>query len=327
LFKISLTSFKQTFYFVNLHPQMRKAAHIFIYLMLLSALAFSQAKNKYKYELIGGIGPTGFLGDLGGSNQMGTHFLRDYNFNSTRFNVNAGIRYKKITSAFGFKGLLTYAMVSGNDALTTDKIRHNRNLNFRSPIVELSVQAEYYFIGEKTKNLYSIGGLHSKKKSRKLTAYLFSGIGVFYYNPKEELKGTWYSVRQYHTEGQGLPGGPKQFSNFNVAIPIGLGARYAVTKLLSIGAELSVRKTFTDYIDGVSGRYYDKVKLQQAYGPTAVALADPSLGTIPGATSPNGDGTGAQRGNPKYKDSYILFTINVIYKIKLKKQHRTRAKF
>ncbi|HTA61492.1 MAG TPA: DUF6089 family protein [Bacteroidia bacterium] len=306
---------------------MKRVSHIFIYLMLLSTLVFSQSRNKYKYELIGGIGPTGFLGDLGGSSQVGSHFLKDYNFSTTRFNVNAGLRYKKITSSFGFKGMLTYAMVSGNDALAGDKIRHNRNLNFRSPIIELSVQAEYYFIGEKSKNLYSIGGLHSKKKNRKFTSYLFTGVGIFFYNPKEELGGTWYSVKKYHTEGQGLAGGPKQFSNFNVAIPVGLGFRYAINKRFSIGAELSVRKTFTDYIDGVSGRYYDKIKLQQAYGATAVALADPSLGTIPGATSPNGDGSGAQRGNPKYKDSYMLFTVNVCYKFKLKKQHRTRAKF
>ena len=327
MFKISLTSFKQAFYFVNLHPQMMKRTHIFIYLMLFSVLAFSQSRNKYKYELIGGLGPTGFLGDLGGADRNGTHFLNDYNFGTTRFNIDAGIRYKKLTSAFGFKAMLAYAMVSGDDALTQDPIRHNRNLNFRSSIVEFSIQAEYYFIGEKTKNLYSIGGLHSKKKNRKFTAYIFSGIGIFYYNPKEKLNGDWYSVKKYHTEGQGLPGGPRQFSNFNVAIPVGIGFRYAVTKLLSIGAEFSVRKTFTDYIDGVSGTYYDKAKLQQAYGPTAVALADPSLGTIPGATSPNGDGSGAQRGNPKYKDSYLLFTVNVNYKIKFKKQHRTRAKF
>ncbi len=303
---------------------MKKTTTLIIFFTLVSILAFSQVRNKYKYELLGGIGPTGFLGDLGGASGNGTHFIKDYDFNTTRFNINAGIRYKK-TSAFGFKAMLTYAMVSGNDASTDEIYRHNRNLNFRSPILELSAQVEYYFLNDKTKNLYSIAGLRSKKKKRKLTAYIFTGIGIFYYNPKEQLNGKWYSVRQYHTEGQGLPGGPKQFSNFNVAIPIGLGVRYAVTKRWSIGAELSVRKTFTDYIDGVSGTYYDKAKLNAAYGPTAVALADPSLGIIPNGTAPNGDGTGAQRGNTKYKDSYMFFTINVGYKFT--KQHRTRAKF
>ena len=293
---------------------------VFCYLLLMSTCFFSQVKNKYKYEFIGGIGPTGFMGDLGGAIGNGTHFVRDYNFNSTRFNINTGIRYKKKGSSFAFKGMLTYAMVSGDDALTQDLIRHNRNLNFRSPIIELSAQAEYYFIDEKTKALYSLAGLKSKKKKRKLGVYIFSGIGLFFYNPKEKLNGEWYSIKKNHTEGQGLPGGPKQFSNFNVAIPVGLGFHYAVNKRWSIGAEFGVRKTFTDYIDGVSGKYYDNAKIAQAYGTTAAKLADPNIGLIPGATN-----AGQERGNPKYKDSYMFLTINVGYKFT--KQHRTRAKF
>jgi len=304
---------------------MNKRTTLFILFIVISSLTFAQVRSKIKYEFLGGIGTTGFLGDLGGANQYGSHFARDYDISATRFNVNLGVRYKKVSSVFGFKAMLTYGMVSGNDALTDEKYRNNRNLNFRSPILELSAQVEYYFLPEKSKNLYTLAGLRSKKKKRKFTAYLFSGIGVFYYNPKEKLDGKWYDVKQYHTEGQGLPGGPKQFSNFNVAIPVGIGCRYNIDKHWSIGAEFSVRKTFTDYIDGVSGTYYDKAKLTAAYGPTAAALADPSLGNIPGATSPNGDGTGAQRGNPKYKDSYIFFTVNVGYKFA--KQHRTRAKF
>lgn len=287
--------------------------------VFLALLTFSQVRNKYKYELLGGIGTTGFLGDLGGGVGNGTHFVKDYNFNSTRFNINGGVRYKN-NSPFAFKGMLTYAMVSGDDALTQDVLRHNRNLNFRSPIIELSAQVEYYFINEKTKNIYSIAGLKSKKKKRKFAPYIFAGIGAFYYNPKEELDGKWYSVRKNHTEGQGLPGGPKQFSNFNMAIPMGLGFRYAVDKRWSIGAEFGIRKTFTDYIDGVSGKYYDNAKIAQAYGTTAAKLADPNLETIPGATN-----AGQERGNPKYKDSYMFLTINVGYKFT--KQHRTRAKF
>ncbi|HEX7415547.1 MAG TPA: DUF6089 family protein [Bacteroidia bacterium] len=303
---------------------MKKIFFISLVFCFISLVSFAQVRDRYKYEFLGGIGPVGFLGDVGGGKGNGTHFLNDYNFNSTRFNINAGIRYKRI-SPFGFKAMLTYAMVSGSDALTDNVIRHNRNLNFRSPIVELSFQGEYYFINEKRKNLYSIGGLKSKKKKKKFAPYIFAGVGVFFYNPKEELAGKWYGLRKYHVEGQGLPGGPKQYNDVSVCIPVGLGFKYVVNKRWSIGAEFGVRKTFTDYIDGVSTRYYDKAKLLQAYGATAVALADPSLGIIKGATNPSVDGTGAQRGNPKYKDSYMFFTINVGYKFS--KQHRTRAKF
>src|ERR1700740_1703811 len=99
---------------------MNKSIIIFVYFFLISTYIFPQARNKYKYELLGGIGPTGFLGDLGGADRDGSHFLRDYNFNHTRFNINGGIRYKQAGSRFAFKGMLTYAMVSGNDALTQD---------------------------------------------------------------------------------------------------------------------------------------------------------------------------------------------------------------
>jgi hypothetical protein len=216
--------------------------------------------------------------------------------------------------------MLNFAMVSGNDDLSKDSIRQNRNLNFRSPIIELSVQAEYYFFSEVAKNLYTIGGLKSRKKKKKLSGYIFAGIGTFYYSPHEKLDGAWYSVRKYHLEGQGLPGGAKQFSNFNIALPIGLGFKEAINKKWSIGAEFGYRKTFTDYIDGVSHNYYDKTKLTQAYGPTAAALADPNLGHISGATN-----AGQERGNPKYKDSYMFLTVTIGYKFA--KQHRTRAKF
>ncbi len=301
----------------------RKSIFLLVFVTFFSA-SFSQSRARLRYELLGGIGPTNFLGELGGANRIGTHFLSDFDFNSTRFCLNAGLCYKN-NPYFGFKGMLTFAMLSGNDAFTEEKIRHNRNLSFRSPVIELTGQVEYYFLREKSKNLYKISGINKKKKNKNLTAYVFTGFGLFFYSPHAKYNGTWYNLRSLHTEGQGLPGGPAQYSNFNICIPIGLGVRYSLNKKWSIGAELSFRKTFTDYLDDVSGTYYDKAKLQSAYGPTSVALADPSLGDVAGATSPNGDGTGAQRGDTHYKDAYMLFTINVGYKFT--QRGRTRAKF
>jgi hypothetical protein len=302
----------------------RKYILFLVLLICLSGVGFSQSRTRYRYELLGGMGPTNFLGELGGANHIGTHFLRDFDFNSTRFCLNGGLRYKN-NPYFGFKGILSFAMLSGSDALTQEVYRHNRNLSFRSPIVELTAQAEYYFLREKSKNLYKISGINKKKKIKNLTAYIFAGFGFFYYSPHAKYKGTWYNLRSLHTEGQGLPGGPKQYSNFSICIPIGMGVRYALSKKWSIGAELSFRKTFTDYIDDVSGRYYDKAKLAAAYGNVSAALSDPSLNDVKNATMPNADGTGAQRGDPKYKDAYMFFTINIGYKFT--QRGRTRAKF
>jgi len=294
---------------------------LFIGLVLLSTAAFSQKKKKYKYEFIAGVGPTGFLGDLGGSYTNGSHFVKDYNFVTTRYCLNAGLRYKPYGSRFAAKAMLSFAEVSGSDAESKDNIRQNRNLNFQSPIIELSVQGEFYLINDAVKNRYTISGLRSRKKKTKLSIYLLAGVGVFYYNPQEWYDGKWYSVRKYHVEGQGMPGEKKQFSNYNVALPVGIGYREEVSKRFTIGAEFGIRKTFTDYIDGVSGNYYDATKLTHMYGSTAAALADPNLGRIDGATM-----AGQQRGNPKYKDTYMFLTINVGYKL-VKKPSRTRAKF
>jgi len=294
-----------------------------IFFLVLPLIYFSQTRIRYKYEILGGIGTTNFFGDLGGANQVGTHLLKDYDLKATRPLISVGGRYRP-HRRYAFKAMLEMAVVAGKDSYTKDIYRQNRNLSFSSPIIELSAQAEYYFIGEKRTNLYRISGVKGKKK-RKYTMYAFTGIGAFFYNPTAKYDGKRYSLRKYHTEGQGLPGGAKKYSNFNMCIPIGLGYNYLIDRRWSLGAEIGFRKTFTDYIDDVSGTYYDKTLLQQNYGDIAVALADPSLGTIPTATMPNGDGTGAQRGETKYKDAYVFLEFNVNYKFT--KKRRTRSKF
>src|ERR1700756_1582281 len=152
---------------------------LFIFVVLLWVPGFSQTKKKYKYEFIGGIGPTGFLGDLGGSYSNGSHFVKDYNVLSTRYCLNAGLRYKPYASKFATKAMLSVARVSGNDDNSKDVIRQNRNLNFQSTIVEFSVQGEFYLINDAVKNRYTISGLHSRKKKTKLSVYIFGGVGVF----------------------------------------------------------------------------------------------------------------------------------------------------
>lgn len=298
--------------------------NITLILFLLPVILYSQSKSRYKYELIGGIGITNFLGDLGGANQTGTHYLKDFEFQATRPNIIAGARYR-YNYYFSFKGTLTYAVVAGKDSWTSEMYRNNRNLSFRSPIIELTAQAEYYFLREKMSGIYKISNF-KKKRNRKTTAYLLAGAGVFFFSPSaRNLDGDRYRLRKMHTEGQGLPGGPKQYSNFSICIPVGLGMKRVIDRRWTIGVELAFRKTFTDYIDDVSGVYYDNNAINQAYGANAAYFADPSLGLVAGATLPNGDGSGAQRGETRYKDAYMFLDFSVSYKFT--KKRRTRSKF
>lgn len=304
---------------------MKLKKRVFLFLVIIAPILVSAQtrKSRYKYEAIFGLGFTNFLGELGGANQIGTHLIRDYEFAATRPLINGGIRYKN-HKYFAFKGMLFAGMLYGNDKLTKEKYRQNRNLNFRAPIVELSAQVEVYFTKDKPRKIYKISGIKSRKKIN-WSGYGFTGISVFYFFPQGKYNGTWYGLRRLSTEGQGLPGGPRRYSLVQIAIPVGIGAKYVIDRKWSLNAEISFRKTFTDYIDDVSGRYYDNASLRSAKGDNAANLADPSLNNVPNATKPSADGTAAQRGNPKYKDAYMFFTVSANYKFQKKK--RTRAKF
>ena len=147
---------------------------LLLFFFILPLFYFSQSRIRYKYELLGGVGMTNFLGDLGGANQVGRHLIQDYDFKATRPVISAGFRYKN-HRMFAFKAMLEMGLLAGNDAYTKDIYRQNRNLSFLSPIVELSVQGEWYFIKEKRTNVYRITGVKGKKK-RKYTMYLFGGL-------------------------------------------------------------------------------------------------------------------------------------------------------
>ena len=45
---------------------------------------------------------------------------------------------------------------------------------------------------------------------------------------------------------------PKSVSRIQPCIPLGFGYKYRLGKNLNLGAEFVARKTFTDYLDGVS---------------------------------------------------------------------------
>lgn len=295
----------------------RKAFTITL-LCICSCSAFGQSWTYLRNELYGGIGASNFLGELGGANQIGTNGLKDLEFSLTRPNITLGYRYI-VSPYIGVRAAFSQAWVSGNDAKTTDIYRQNRNLNFKSPISELTFMVEYYPFTEKIDHRYRMRGVKGKR-TRYLSPYITAGIGGFYFNPKGKYNGTWYALQPLKTEGQGLTGGPNPYKRVSLCIPIGIGMKYALNKYWSIGFELTGRKTFTDYIDDVSTVYYDPIALA-AVNPMSPVLADPSLGQIPGATLPNADGSSAQRGDSKDKDSYMFAIFSVHYRFLRYRRH------
>jgi hypothetical protein len=285
--------------------------------------------KKYKREVFVTIGTTNFLGDLGGRPGKGTDYSPvDLNFNQTRTAFGFGGRYK-LKRAVNVAAKFSFLNVRGDDAITKDIFRNNRNLNFKSNIYELSARLEGgYQSTKRGGNRYGIRKNFGRMRAITHNLFAFVGGGVFYFNPKGQMAdGKWVALYPLHTEGQGLEGGPKQYSRFSFSIPVGGYYKLTINKIWCVGIEFSYRKTFTDYIDDVGSSYYDPQKLAAAYGPLSVKMADPSLGNLPGATMPAADGTPAQRGD-RQKDAFMSLEITGSYIFKRqRKSARLRSKF
>lgn len=277
----------------------------------------------HRNELSVGVGISNFLGELGGRDQIGSPFIWDLEFSMTKPAFSFGYRYF-MAKQWAIRANGTYGVLAGNDNLTKETFRENRNLNFRSNVIEAQVVVEWHPFQEMPGHLYDLRGVKGMAPSR-MGLYFFAGVGGFHFNPKAQFDGAWVELKPLGTEGQGLPDGPDEYSLYQVCIPMGVGIRRALDRKSTIGLELQYTKTFTDYIDDVSGVYYDKDILEQERGKLAAYLSDPSLGTVPGQTA-----TGQQRGYPDHNDAYLFLKVQYHYKLyrfrSHNKKYRTRLR-
>ena len=290
---------------------------LFVILIASSSTVFSQSWRYYRHELMLGLGASNFLGDLGGNDGIGLNGIksvRDLEFALTRPVVHLGYRYK-FTQSFAVRVSFFQARVEGDDAKTQDLWRNNRNLHFKSPISELSVNAEIYPFTEMIDHRYRMTGVRGRKV-RQISPYFFGGFGLFYFNPKSkfERNGSWQKLHQYRTEGV-------QYNRLSFAASYGGGIKYSIDKQWSLGFEFGMRKTFTDYIDDVSTVYADQAQViayanNNGLDPNAAAyFADPNL-NLPGAIiTPGPFSAGQQRGDSADLDSYMFAIISIHYRL------------
>ena len=273
------------------------------------AQRYKQRWKAYRSEVHIGAGATNFLGELGGADQIGTDYFKDLELNQTRLAISAGVRYK-LTQMFALNTHLSYGKISGDDALTKEFFRNYRNLNFKSNIYEINTNLEFSFIREQVGARYRLRGVRGQR-GFEMSAYGFVGIGLFYFDPKGQIDGEWVKLRPLNTEGQGLTSTRKKYSNFQLAIPIGIGFKYSFDRRWGIGLEYGIRKTFTDYMDDASKTYYDNGDLFLQKGALSAAMADKSSKDFPYITA-----AGEQRGDPRDKDAYMFAVISINYKLR-----------
>ncbi len=158
----------------------------------------------------------------------------------------------------------------------------------------------------------------SKIAHKRGQIYFAAGIGYFHFEPYSTVgtAATWVKTYPLSLEGQGFGDKfPKQFALWNLCIPMAVGWKWDLGEHLNLGIEYQYRKTFTDYLDGVSGKYISQNDFKQHLPPAdatlAYNIADKSY--FLGLSQPQAAGN--LRGNPTNKDSYSTIQINFYYKI------------
>ncbi|MFK8044995.1 MAG: DUF6089 family protein [Crocinitomicaceae bacterium] len=297
---------------------MQKAISLLSFLFLISVAGNSQTWKYMRQEVQFGLGASSFFGDLGGGKGEAQNDIRDIRLSATRPALNFGYKYM-IFPSLSIKGVFNTALLSGNDASTKNPVRENRNLSFRSAVWGGDLMFEYYPFSEQITRRYKIRGVGGKS-AFSVSPYISAGIGIVAFQPKANLDGTWYKLQPLGTEGQGLAGRPDKYKRYTYTIPLAIGAKYLIDRNWSVGFELSVRYTGSDYIDDVSTSYYIPEEIEKANGAVAAQLADRALDPSLGWTGVQALGGGGynyfQRGDPVWNDAYSYAIFSIHYRFR-----------
>lgn len=226
---------------------------------------------------------------------------RNFNWMHVRPAGGAFYRYN-INTRLAAKVAVSYGEIEFKDSYTKIPRNLQRNLSFKSSVADISATFEFnFFHFDKT-----------KPTKKFFTPYLATGIGIFFFNPKAEYNGKWYYLQPLGTEGQNDPSysGIKKYKLYAFQIPIEGGFKFHIYKNLNICVFGSVKKTFTDYLDDVSGYYPNTVSLPGGSRGIAAALSDRS-GEVNGGEK--AFKAGFQRGDGKKNDDFVFVGISVSY--------------
>lgn len=276
--------------------------HIFIFLLSLMFAFSATAQAVYRWKLSIGSGTLFYIGDVGDKKMSRP---------STALHVSLERRF-----AYGIAARARgeFGHISANDRTNAfNKINQSnpnfsRNLNFRTRMANAYLELLYY-----TNNGYIF------KEDAFATPFVFAGVGlsnfqVFadqFYGPANSQK---YDYGNDNGDIRNIPTGDKkaQDGNFEtnitkkplegkrqkntvLAMPIGAGVNLRFSERWNAQIAAAISNPFSDYLDGVSGKY--------------VAQSDPNLAYL---SNPGNKPIGSDRGNKAKKDNVVStsFTVN-----------------
>ena len=317
-------------------------------LLMILTPAFSQ--RSFEMGISGGI--TNYFGDLGNEAWFQTHSTQPgaaitfRNFlGSSGFSGNL-YRPLSVEVRFSWNRLQYDESMPIGDRKGFELKNYGRGIGFRNDLFGTALHVTYTLFSNPRIPLYK----------QNAAFFVFTGVGVYYGKPKADLfrgdididnryyywpdgtlrdqayEGTFSSgniiekdgeyetnLADWYTEGSGYKGEKTQksaYSYTNVAIPMGFGIRYGLTKKITFSTEVGYYMFFTDFIDDVSDSYptFGEINENFPNDPVkqelALYISDPTGFGNSGYPGP----ATSQRGNPGKKDAHSYISFEIAYK-------------
>lgn len=248
-------------------------------LLIVVLLIGTGSVSAQTWEAGGFLGSSGYMGDI--------NPVRPDRFTDLAF----GAQIKRNFNAYWSAKLnFVQGKVRADDKESSNAFQQQRNLNFYSPLSELSLQVEFNLFKYMPGEIMGYGG-------RKVSPFIFTGVSLFSFNPKTNLAGEEVELIPVQTEL--IP-----YKGNALSIPYGAGVKYNIKGNLSLIAEIGYRTAFTDYLDDVSG-VYPAIPSQLPH-PDFLSLTDRS-------STPKIGLPGVQRGDFRPRDTYMFTGISLTY--------------
>lgn len=249
-------------------------------------LFVSFAVHAQSWEVGAFAGSSGYMGDI--------NPVRPYKY--TDFAYGGQVK-RNFDGYWSLKLNLMHGKIQADDAQSPNLQQQRRNLNFFSPLTELSLQTEFNFFNY-------LPGIPEGYGAKRFSPYLFTGVGLVSFMPKTVYNNEVVELPTYMTEDV-------SYSTYALSVPYGLGFKYNFLGYWNLIGEAGYRTAFTDYLDDVSGKY------PQYLGASILAvdnddLSDPSV-------PPKVGGAGIQRGDFRKRDTYMFVGLSLTYTFVSKK--------
>lgn len=141
-------------------------------LMLLASATPAHAQEDYRFDIGGGVGTTGYLGDANTANLL----------QNPGWNLNLLFRYI-LNPRFHFKTNFYVGGLRGNSAQMTNVFPSDQTFKFSTTFYELGELAEFHFFD------YGMG--ESYRKLKRWSPYITAGLGVTLWSVESKTYGSF----------------------------------------------------------------------------------------------------------------------------------------